>query len=479
MVRCSRHPRADTASSWRPLASRAYVEAVDGPSGPGPVHLNLGFREPLIGVPGPLPRRRATHAAWRAASDVSERSTDAASATRWGHWSACRGVLVVGEGCGPPSGVLELARGLGWPVLADPRSGCRVEDPLVVAGVDVFLREPAVRQALLPEVVLTLGSAWASKPLAGWIAEASTAGAEIVAVDPWWRWSDPDHVTDTVLRAQPGPWVEALRAELGEGQHRNRPGSSEGDPRASIDQVPWLEAWIRVERATQATIDDVLGLAPSPGVGAPRSLSATGMSEPEVARSIFGMVPQDCRLLVSSSMPVRDFESFAPPVAAPPRVFANRGVNGIDGVSSTALGLAAGGPSPVVCVLGDLAFLHDVSALVQSSSPILGSGCTFVVVDNGGGGIFSFLPQARALELGPFELLFGTPQAPDVLAVAAGFGLSVAEAGSAAELASALARLVGHGIAVVRARMPSRSDNLALHQRLFDAVGAAAKAALH
>ena len=132
-----------------------------------------------------------------------------------------------------------------------------------------------------------------------------------------------------------------------------------------------------------------------------------------------------------------------------------------------------------MCVLGDLAFLHDVSALVQSSSPAPGSSCTFVVVDNGGGGIFSFLPQAGALEHDTFELLFGTPQAPDVLDVAAGFGLPVADAGSAAELASALARFVGRGTAVVRARVPSRTENLALHHRLFDAVGAAATAALH
>ena len=194
-----------------------------------------------------------------------------------------------------------------------------------MAGADAFLREPTVRQALLPEVVLSLGSPWASKPLTGWIADASKAGAQIVAVDPWWRWRDPDHVTDTVVRADPGPWVEALRAALGAGRRGGRPQGPEGDPRAGVDLVAWPEAWIRVERATQATIDDVLGLAPSPGGGPPRRRESAGMSEPEVARSLFDMVPEDCRLLVSSSMPVRDFESFAPPVASPLRILRESG----------------------------------------------------------------------------------------------------------------------------------------------------------
>jgi len=186
-----------------------------------------------------------------------------------------------------------------------------------------------------------------------------------------------------------------------------------------------------------------------------------------------------CRVLVSSSMPVRDLESFVAPLAAPPRVFANRGVNGIDGVCSAALGLAGAGTGPVVCLVGDLAFLHDVSALVRSPRRAPSSSCTIVVVDNGGGGIFSFLPQATALDEDPFELLFGTPQSPDILDVARGFGLPAVEARTLPDLTAALDGFVGREeVAVIRVRVPSRKENLAVHERLFHAAGHAARAAL-
>src|SRR6185437_7240391 len=113
---------------------------------------------------------------------------------------------------------------------------------------------------------------------------------------------------------------------------------------------------------------------------------------------LFGLLPAAARVVVSSSMPVRDLEWYAPPTAAPPEVLANRGVNGIDGVTSTALGVAAAGDGPVVAVLGDLAFLHDVSGLVQVGRGPMEGSCTLLVVDNGGGGIFNFLPQATAVD---------------------------------------------------------------------------------
>ena len=131
-------------------------------------------------------------------------------------------------------------------------------------------------------------------------------------------------------------------------------------------------------------------------------------------------------IVVSASMPIRDLEWFAAAEAVPPRVLANRGANGIDGVVSTALGVAASesdrdGAIAPIALLGDLAFLHDVSGLVNLPA----IPCTFVVVDNGGGGIFSFLPQATSIEAGVFERLFGTPPTSDIGAVARGFGLPV------------------------------------------------------
>ncbi|MHB1584680.1 MAG: 2-succinyl-5-enolpyruvyl-6-hydroxy-3-cyclohexene-1-carboxylic-acid synthase, partial [Acidimicrobiales bacterium] len=207
------------------------------------------------------------------------------------------------------------------------------------------------------------------------------------------------------------------------------------------------------------------------------------LTEPLVGRLLLGLVPPGTGVIAASSMPVRDLEWFARPLDRPPPVHANRGANGIDGVCSTALGMAAAG-NDVVGLVGDLAFLHDVSALVGPAAVGAGPGaagpgsCTIVVVDNGGGGIFSFLPQAAALAPERFEALFGTPQAPDVASVAGGFGVPTDDVGTLAELESSLGALVGRvPLGVVRARVPDRRANVALHERVAASVASAARAA--
>jgi 2-succinyl-5-enolpyruvyl-6-hydroxy-3-cyclohexene-1-carboxylate synthase len=155
---------------------------------------------------------------------------------------------------------------------------------------------------------------------------------------------------------------------------------------------------------------------------------------------------------------------------------ANRGANGIDGVVSTALGAAAGG-TPVVALVGDLAFLHDLSALVRPADQP--GSCTVVVADNAGGGIFSFLPPARLLAPAEFERLFATPQAVDVAAAAAGLGIRVRDVGDLDELRAALAG-VGRreGIEVVRVRLPDRSSNEVAHDQIQAAMALAAGTAV-
>jgi 2-succinyl-5-enolpyruvyl-6-hydroxy-3-cyclohexene-1-carboxylate synthase len=170
--------------------------------------------------------------------------------------------------------------------------------------------------------------------------------------------------------------------------------------------------------------------------------------------------------MVSASMPMRDLEWYAPTFEAPPTVMANRGANGIDGVLSTALGIAASGRR-TIALLGDLAFLHDVSGLVNL--PDL--PCTFVVMDNGGGGIFSFLPQASALDHQQFESLFGTPPTSDVTEVARGFGLEVHDVTTVEEVEAALnATALTAGPALVRVRVRGRAENVDLHNAINQAV---------
>jgi 2-succinyl-5-enolpyruvyl-6-hydroxy-3-cyclohexene-1-carboxylate synthase len=191
------------------------------------------------------------------------------------------------------------------------------------------------------------------------------------------------------------------------------------------------------------------------------------LSEPAVARALHGYAAgSGATLVVSASMPIRDLEWYAAALPAPPRVLANRGANGIDGVVSTALGAAAADmDGHTLALLGDLAFLHDVSGLVN----LPGVPCTFVVVDNEGGGIFSFLPQATILGGESFETLFATPPTSDLGAVARGFGLPVEEVTKLSDLEPALAA-APPAPALVRVRVQSRTENVAVHDAINQAV---------
>ena len=446
-VRWSAQPgvaEAETSGTWRSLAARAVAAATSSPAGPGPVHLDLAFREPLVDRPGSLPPGREGGAPYhrvRRSAGAGAPDPDAAAELARS-FGGRRGVVVAGAGCGDPASVLAFAASLGWPVLPDPRSGCRLRHPCVVAAADALAR--LAPGSLRPEVVVRLGAAWASKALPAFL-----AGADAVVVDPWWRWADPERSTSTVWACEPAAFCDALAA-AGAG------GVTAGD---------WLSRWQAAEGAAQAAID--------------AALCDGTLSEPALARRLYSMVPPTATLVVSSSMPVRDLEWFAPVTPGPPRVLANRGANGIDGVCSTALGVAAAGSGPVVAVVGDLAFFHDVSSLARSAATAPAGSCTLVVVDNGGGGIFELLPQATVLGRARFELLFGTPQVPDVVAVSRGFGLRTEDAESMADLAGALGRLVGtSGLSLVRARVPQRPANAAVHERVHAAVARNVAAAL-
>jgi 2-succinyl-5-enolpyruvyl-6-hydroxy-3-cyclohexene-1-carboxylate synthase len=408
-------PDAAHAGTWRPLAARALAEAVEGPRGPGPVHLNLPFREPLVGGPDALPVRHGPMVVPR------PRSTPMITPSLSG-----RGLLIAGaRACRHPHNLLALGQTLGWPVLADPRSGCRVEG--TIAAADAIVRADIDR----PDTVVLLGAPWVSKALAEYVAAAAADGARVAAVDPWWQWVDPSHVVSEIHRSDPDDWIRSAQAVAVAG----------GDPE-------WLARWNDYEAAAQSAINTTLG---------------TALSEPLVARMLSRhAAAHGAAIMASASMPMRDLEWFAPALPSPPRVMANRGVNGIDGVVSTALGMAAAGWR-TFALLGDLAFLHDVSGLVNLAD----LPCTFVVLDNGGGGIFSFLPQAEVLEAERFELLFGTPPTSDVDHVAQGFGLRVADVSTISELEDALQHPPP---VMIRVRVPGRAENAALHDAVNQAV---------
>jgi 2-succinyl-5-enolpyruvyl-6-hydroxy-3-cyclohexene-1-carboxylate synthase len=435
-------PDAAAAGSWRSLAARAVAEATTGTAGPGPVHLNLPFREPLVGEPGELPEGRPDGAPWH--TTIGRR----AAVDRFGTarleelLDADRGVIIAGEGAGDPAVVSSLAAATGWPVLADPRSGCRTTAPGTVAAFDSILRHPTTAAALRPDVVLRLGMPPASKVLGQWL---GASGAVQVAVDPFGRWFDAAHDAAHVLHADPAAACQALVHLVG--------------GRATVD-AGWAKTWADAEHAAQAAITSVLAEQAEP-------------NEPGTARTLAAALPEGATIVVSSSMPVRDLEWYA---AARDglRVLSNRGANGIDGVVSTAVGvaLAARGTGvPTAVLIGDVAFLHDTNALLGLAAREV--DLTIVVVDNDGGGIFSFLPQAEALEASRFELLYGTPHGVDLPTLAAAHGLMTVTPAGADDVADAVLASIGAGGSrIVRVRT-DRVANVAIHDEIHAAVAAA------
>jgi 2-succinyl-5-enolpyruvyl-6-hydroxy-3-cyclohexene-1-carboxylate synthase len=417
-VRWSANPGvadAATADAWRSLAARAVCEAT-GPT-PGPVHLNLMFREPLIDDDdGPDPVGRSDGQPWHRSGTepvVARRDARLEALLE----ASTRPLLIVGDRAPASLEVHDV------PVLGDHRG------PITgtVAHWDALLRDDRFAASHEPDLVIRAGAPPASKVLARWLAVLDVPQ---VALLPAGRWVDPSHDADLVLS---GEIAAAIHGEAG-----------------------WADAWVGAGVLAGVAIDEVLDAHPTP-------------TEPGVARAVLASRAAGSTMVVSSSMPVRDLEWFGTP-RTDVRVLANRGANGIDGVTSTALGVSLTG-APTTLLIGDLAFLHDAGALLGLRTR--GVDLTIVVVDNDGGGIFSFLPQRGVLDDERFEQLFGTPHGVDLAALATVHGLSATVVERPDELAPALdAAAAATGVRLVVVRT-DRHANVGVHDALVAAVAAA------
>ncbi|TVQ87437.1 MAG: 2-succinyl-5-enolpyruvyl-6-hydroxy-3-cyclohexene-1-carboxylic-acid synthase [Chromatiaceae bacterium] len=393
-------PSADPATlkAIRALGLRAGTQA-QGPH-PGPVQVNLPFDEPLVpdadciaaadlvapppgpGRPPPVPGLRL-------------------DGLQPGDWPAGRGLLV----CGPGADRAGLAAlpwpslaALALPVLADPLSGLRTTpaaDAMVCSShYDSLLRHPAAA-ALRPDWVLRVGAAPVSKTLGRWL-----AGIPSILCDPAGGWSDPEHDLIARLTAPPAALLAALAA------------AGVGTPDAD-----WYARWGAAEARVAALAAAELATAP--------------WCEGQVIRTLFPHLAPDEALLCSNSLPIRQLDTWSGPLPPGVRVLGNRGVSGIDGQLSTLAGSNAAGV-PTWGLLGDLSLCHDLSGLLLAEHwqrPLL-------VINNGGGRIFDYLPQRG---LPDYERLWRTPVAPPLAALAAAFGVVHQAVGDAAALSAALA----------------------------------------
>ena len=398
-----------SAEAWiRALAARAYAIASD-PRRPGPVHLNWALREPLVPERAivPIGAGRPGGRPWLAVRDPPHEPV--ALAELIAH--PVRGVIVAGRddrGLAPE--IPALAALAGYPLLADPLSGAR-SGPAAIAHYDLLVREDPA-----PELVIRVGDLPTSKPLREWLARQS--GARQILVDPHGTWQDPAAVIDTVLRCDPR--------------------SLQAPPPA---EASWLVSWREADARAAGAIDALLG---------------DGLSEPNLARTLAAALPPDATLLVAASMAVRELESFWPVLAAPPRVLANRGANGIDGTISTAFGIAAVSAGPTFALVGDVALAHDIGGLLAARR--LELALTIVLIDNGGGAIFDRLPISSQADV--YEQHVATPTGLDFAHAASLYGLPYTQPATLGELRAALET---PGLIHVRT---DRAHELALAQRL-------------
>ncbi|GLZ11953.1 2-succinyl-5-enolpyruvyl-6-hydroxy-3-cyclohexene-1-carboxylate synthase [Actinomadura sp. NBRC 104425] len=399
--------RPGMVAYWRSVTSRAWglAQAPD----PGPVHLNVAFREPLIpdgDVSWCEPLDGDATGAWTKVRAATPGSVLHVPATR-------RGVLVVGDGAVNVKRYVAAASMAGWPVLSEPSGNARYGDH-ALSAYHFLLGVPEFVERHRPEVVVTLGKPGLSRPLLSLLRRAE------------------EHI---VLSPDLARWPDPVRSATQVAQDVEIPVLSGGDD-------GWLRSWRTADRAAAAAVDAVLDASPE-------------VTEPRLARDLAAALPAGSLLFSAASMPIRDLEQVMRPRRGI-RVMTNRGASGIDGLVSTAVGAALAHSGRSYALLGDLAFLHDRNGLVlgpDERRPDL----AIVVVNNRGGGIFSLLPQA-ALD-GPFERVFGTPHQVDLEHVAAAHGLPYRRLESADELPKAI---TGSGLRIVEART-DRDANAVLH----------------
>ncbi len=419
-----------TQHRWRALAAQAWEASVAAT--PGPVHLNLAFREPLLGSAAALPPRRRTVAASRRRTVESnlDGAIDAVASLCVGG----RGLILAGHRSPSAATLEQLATRTGWPILADPRSGVQHLDTAVCAA-DAILRSDSFAAAHRPSHVIRFGAPPASKVLAAWLDDRAVVQVHCRDTEQWF---DPQGTITAQLTGD----LDAICV-------------------AFADRCPvphdagWAAEWATAERQAQSAIDG--------------ALPEHGLSEPAVARVLAASMQAGQHLVVSSSMPIRDIEWYGR-VAADVAVHANRGANGIDGVLATAIGTAIGSAVATMLLIGDVAVLHDSSSLTALAGR--GLDLRIVVTDNDGGAIFNFLSQASELDAQRFEQLFGTPHGTDLVQLCLAHRLDCRVVADAAALRARLQQPGPH-VTVVRSE---RLANVATHQAIHDAVSAAVMA---
>jgi len=425
---------------FRSVACRAYAAARGEPR-PGPVHLNVAWRDPLGPEPRPgdvtatsdlalAGRGERPLAAVAAGAPVPDDALLDELAERLS--DSPRGLILAGRQlddrlAGPAA---NLAAAAGYPILAEPTSQLRLGQPASQAWTyDAIARlRPS---ALQPELVIRFGDMPTSKALRQWL--ASLPELRQIVVDPTFGWNEPSNRAETIVRAEARSVASGLAERL---------GGRQGE---------WRTAWLDAGERAATAIQDELSTFDEP-------------TEPGVHAALARLFQDGELVYTASSMPIRDQEAFVPAGPARVRFLCNRGANGIDGLISSGIGAAAASGNPIWIVTGDLGLYHDMNglaALREASADV-----RIVVLNNDGGGIFEFLPQAEQVEREEFEALLGTPLGLEPARIAALYGLPHVRVEGLDELED----VAGKGTAMIEVPV-DRRRNVEVHRRIAEALG--------
>jgi 2-succinyl-5-enolpyruvyl-6-hydroxy-3-cyclohexene-1-carboxylate synthase len=436
----------DVLRHARATAHRAVRATLAAPL--GVVHINWPFREPLIPETAAGSRQQADNSNQQSAISNQHFSSLQSPLANDQLPTTSLGLLICGPQSDPvfPSAVAALSRALGWPILADPLSQVRCGPHCgphcgppgvdnVIDAYDAFLRDPKLVETLIPDVVVRFGDWPTSKPLGQYLQHHRAAHHLLVTGDH--TQPDPFQLATEIVAVDPAAFCAALA--------RNAPAPKES---------AWQRRWQTLNATARAAIQSLI------------STPQFSHFEGRVFTELADLLPDHATLWASSSMPVRDLDTFFPAQNRPRRFLANRGANGIDGVVSSALGAAAVGAAPLVLVIGDLAFYHDLNGLLAAKLHRLRA--TIVVINNDGGGIFSFLPQAQHPQ--QFEQLFGAPHGLDFQHAAALYGLAYRPVADWDSFRAAVqASFVAEGTTIIELRT-DRQQNVPLHRAVWKAV---------
>ncbi|HUO46809.1 MAG TPA: 2-succinyl-5-enolpyruvyl-6-hydroxy-3-cyclohexene-1-carboxylic-acid synthase [Acidimicrobiia bacterium] len=406
---------AGEVAGWRSIISQAAAASLGATGRPGPAHLNVAFREPVVPV---------SDDGRTIAEGYSHPLEGRAGDRPWSDWDAPweegfeievegRVLVVLGEGATPDLAVSALQAGC--VVIAEAHSGTRV--PGTISTAHHLLAGRRFRDSVMPTSVVQMGRVGLSRNLAGLL--ETVDNRTVIASHSW-----------------PGPGQSVAAV---------------GGPMQIVDKGvdrSWADRWQEADSVARRTLDQVID-------------ATEVLDEARTARDLAALIPSGGTLVVGSSMPVRDLDWFMAPRSGL-RVLANRGASGIDGFVSTALGVAASDQS-VVALSGDLGLIHDQNGWLTSPR----SDLTMVVVNNDGGGIFSFLPQASFPS--HFEQLFGTPHGLDLATLARLYGLDYQVVSTATDLATQLEARTGAGTHLLEVRT-NREENVARHRHLTSLV---------